>query len=225
MKVLGWHLWFLTWYMRKGSSLEDVDVPENGLRGYGHCWCMILFYPKDDTLKVLYWYLYWKCVRIGGPRRSDLGGHWGFLTGYLVVMVIPDALFYLILPQGKHSESFVLTSVLEVCQEWRVKNGGTWRILRVPDWRLGGLDQSWCHWWSYFTPWRLPWKFCVDIFIRSVSGMGVKKGGVGGYWWFLTGDMKDMVILDALDDLVVPQESYPESFRFLYLCSVKLSMI
>ena len=99
MKVMGWHLWFLTWYMRKGSSLEDVDVPENGLRGYGHCWCMILFYPKDDTLKVLYWYLYWKCVRIVGLRRSDLGGHWGFLTRYLVIMVIPDALFYLILPQ------------------------------------------------------------------------------------------------------------------------------
>ena len=65
-----------------------------------------------------------------------------FLTEYLEDMVIPDVLFDLILPQGKYPESLVLISVLEVCQEWWVKNGGTWRILRVPDWRLGGHDHS-----------------------------------------------------------------------------------
>ena len=40
---------------------------------------------------------------------------------------------YLILPLGRYTESLVVISLLEVCQEL-----GTWRTLRVPDWRLGG---------------------------------------------------------------------------------------
>jgi hypothetical protein len=42
------------------------------------------------------------------------------------------------LAPGRYPESFVLISLLEVCQEWGVKKGGTWRTLRVPDGRLGG---------------------------------------------------------------------------------------
>ena len=38
-------------------------------------------------------------------------------------------------PQGRYPESFVLISLLEACQEWGVKKGGTWRMLRVPDQR------------------------------------------------------------------------------------------
>ena len=53
-------------------------------------------------------------------------------------MVILDVINDLILPQGIYLESFVLISLLEVCQEWGVKNGGTWRILKVPHRRLGG---------------------------------------------------------------------------------------
>ena len=34
------------------------------------------------------------------------------------------------------SESFVLISLLKMCQEWGVLQGGTWRMLRVPDRRL-----------------------------------------------------------------------------------------
>ena len=41
--------------------------------------------------------------------------------------------------QGKYPENFVLISQLEVCQEGRVKKGGTWRTLGVPDQRHGGL--------------------------------------------------------------------------------------
>ena len=41
-------------------------------------------------------------------------------------------------PQGRDPESFMLISLLEVCQEWGVKKGGTWRTLRVPYQRLGG---------------------------------------------------------------------------------------
>ena len=42
---------------------------------------------------------------------------------------------------------------------------------------------------------------------------------------FLTVGMVDMVILDAMDDLGVPQGSYPESFSLISLCSLKLYMI
>ena len=53
-------------------------------------------------------------------------------------MVILDVMDDLILTQGIYPESFVLISLLEVCQEWGVLHGGTWRTLRVPDRRLGG---------------------------------------------------------------------------------------
>ena len=53
-------------------------------------------------------------------------------------MVVLDVMDDLILPQGKYPESFMLISLLEVCQEWGVKKGGTWRTLRVPDHRFGG---------------------------------------------------------------------------------------
>ena len=47
-----------------------------------------------------------------------------------------------ILPPGRYTENFVFISLLEVCQEGGVKNGGTWRTLRVPDQRLGGQGHS-----------------------------------------------------------------------------------
>ena len=34
--------------------------------------------------------------------------------------------------QGRYPENFVLISQLEVCQEWVVKKGGTWRMLSIP---------------------------------------------------------------------------------------------
>ena len=51
--------------------------------------------------------------------------------------VIPDLLNDVLLPQKTYSENFVLISQLEVCQEGGVKKGGTWSMLRVPDWRHG----------------------------------------------------------------------------------------
>ena len=65
-----------------------------------------------------------------------------------------------------------------MCQEGGVKKGGTWRMLRVPDRTHGGHGCSWRPEWCFFTPMNIPWKFCVDSSIRSVSGRGgVKKGG------------------------------------------------
>ena len=46
------------------------------------------------------------------------GGHCGFPTGDMEDMVILDVIDDLILPQGRYPESFVLISLLEVCQEW-----------------------------------------------------------------------------------------------------------
>ena len=46
-----------------------------------------------------------------------LGECCGFLTRELEDMVIPDVMDDLILPQGRYPESFMLISLLEVCQE------------------------------------------------------------------------------------------------------------
>ena len=48
-------------------------------------------------------------------------------------MVIFDVKDYNVLPPGRYPESFVLISLLEVCQELGVLHGGTWRTLRVPE--------------------------------------------------------------------------------------------
>ena len=58
--------------------------------------------------------------------------------------------------------------------------------------------------------------------LEECQEWGVKKGVLEGHCVFMTVGMVDMVILDAMDDLGVPQGSYPESFRLLPLCSVKL---
>ena len=79
-----------------------------------------------------------------------------------------------------------MISQLEVCQEEGVKKGGTWMTLRVPDRRHGGHGHSWCHEWCLFIPRKIPWKFRVDISIRSVSGRGGQEGGdledIEGSW-------------------------------------------
>ena len=88
----------------------------------------------------------------------------------------------------------MLISLLEVCQEGGVKKGGTWRTLRVPERRDEGHGCSWCHEWCFFTPRKIAWKFCVDIFIGSASGRGGQEGGtwrtlmvpdrrLGGHGW------------------------------------------
>ena len=48
--------------------------------------------------------------------------------------VIPDVMNNVVLPQGRYPENFVLISQLEVCQEFGVKKGATWRMLRVSNW-------------------------------------------------------------------------------------------
>ena len=50
-------------------------------------------------------------------------------------------------------------------------------LLRVPDQKLGGQGHTWCHKWSCLTLRKIPLKFCVIIFIRSVSGVGGHEWG------------------------------------------------
>ena len=46
-----------------------------------------------------------------------------------------------------------------------------------------------------------------------MSGRGGSRRGVlGGRWGILTGDMEDRVILDVMNDVVLPQGKYPENF-------------
>ena len=91
-------------------------------------------------------YLNWKCVRKGGSRRGVLGGCWGFLTRDMEDRVIPDVMNDVFSPQGRYPEKFVLISLLEVCQErGGVKKGDTWRMLRIPDRRLGGQSHPLQH--------------------------------------------------------------------------------
>ena len=60
------------------------------------------------------------------------------------------------LPQGRYSENFVVISLLEVCEEGRVKKGGTWMTLRVPDHTLGGKCQPCWHKWCYLMIRKIP---------------------------------------------------------------------
>ena len=53
------------------------------------------------------------------------------------VKVIQDIMDDLVRPQGRYPESFVLKSLLEVCQECGVLHGGTCRMLTIPDRVLG----------------------------------------------------------------------------------------
>ena len=79
----------------------------------------------------------------------------------------------------------MLISLLEVCQEGG-QEGGTWRMLRVPDCRHVGQGHYWRHEWCFFTSKKIPWKFCVDISMGSVSGRGDQEGGyledIEGSW-------------------------------------------
>ena len=85
------------------------------------------------------------------------------------------------------------------------KKVGTWRILWLPDWGLGGKSNPQCHGNSCLILRKKPWKIHVDLFTKSGSERRGSRGGVlGGCLEFLTGDLEERVILDVRDDLVWP---------------------
>ena len=68
---------------------------------------------------------------------QEKGSRREVLEGIMEVRVILDVMDDVSLPSGRYPLSFVLISLLEVCQVLGVKKGVTWRMLRVPDRRLG----------------------------------------------------------------------------------------
>ena len=178
-----------------------------------------LFDTKEDTLKVLCWYLYYKCVKKGGSFMIILGGRWGLLTGDFEDRFILDVMNDHVWPKGRYPESFVSISSLKVYQEGGLLYSGTWRKLRIPDSRLGGQSHPWCHGWPCLTPMKIPWKFYVDIVTRRVSRMGGPSWGyledVEGSWletWRTgTSLMSWMTLVDPKDPIL------KVSCHYLYL--------
>ena len=156
---------------QEGGYLEDVggSWPETWRTGSFLTSWMMLFYPKEDTLKILCLYLNGKCVRKGVSRRGVIGGQWGLLTRQMDDRVTPDFKKDIFLPYWRYPEIFVLICQREVCQEGEVR-----------------------------------------------------KGVLGGHWWFLTRDMDDRVIPDIMNDVLLLQGTYPESSRSIYSSAVEL---
>ena len=146
--------------------------------GHSHSWCheWCFFTPSKIPWK---FHVDISIISVSG-RGGQEGGTWRILR-------VPDLRHgghgcswrheWCFLPQARYPENFVLISQLEVCQEGGVKKGSTWRTLRVPDQRHGGHGHSWYHEWCFLTQRKIPWKFHVDIFIGSVSGMGSQEWG------------------------------------------------
>ena len=59
----------------------------------------------------------------GGQEGGYLEDVGGFLTTDMEDLVIPDIMNDVFLPKGRYPENFVLTSLLEVCQEGGSRKG------------------------------------------------------------------------------------------------------
>ena len=53
------------------------------------------------------------------------------------------------------------------------------------------------------------------------DGGGSRRGVLGGQLGLLTGDMDDRVILDMLNDVLLPQRRYPENFVLISRLEVR----
>ena len=74
----------------------------------------------------------------------------------------------------------------------------TWRMVKVPDWRL-----RWCgHPWHHVLSWDVIIHICVKFqfssMITSVSRTPILEVILGGRWMFLTGVLEDRIILDII---------------------------
>ena len=72
----------------------------------------------------------------------------------------------------------------------------------------------------FFTQSKIPWKFCVDILIRSVSGIGGQED-IGGHLRFLIRYLEDRVILDVMEDVFFILKNIPQKFCvYIFIRSV-----
>ena len=111
--------------------------------------------------------------------------------------------------------NFKSLSQLEVCQEPSFPNGGNCRTMMVPETIFEGQGHRWCHGLPCLTSRKIPWKFYVDIFIRSVSRREVLLGGTWktkGSWLdtWRTGSsvMSSMILFYPKEDALKVSCSY-----------------
>ena len=137
---------------------------------------------------------YWRKLRVPDWRHWGEGHHWWFfLHKEVTLKVCIDMSIRSV--SGMGGREGVLGGHLGV------KKWGTWRMLRVHDRRHGGQGHPWCHGWCFFTLRKIPWKFCANIFIISLSGMGGQEVGyledVEGSWsetWKLGSSLTSLMI-------------------------------
>ena len=88
--------WYLYWKcVRKGvkqrcNTKNDTYCTETWRTGSPLMLNVILVNPKDDTLRVCCWCLYWKCVRNERSRKQVLLGLSESLLGDLENKVLPN---------------------------------------------------------------------------------------------------------------------------------------
>ena len=107
-----------------------------------HIW----FLTWVPNFSFLAWYHY-KCVKNPPVIISDLGGHWGFLTGHVENMGHPWShncfVFCISNPCAKFQHSSMIISVSRTsCPPWWGVLGGRWGFLTED---LGGQGHPWHH--------------------------------------------------------------------------------
>ena len=105
---------------------------------------------------------------------------------------------------------------------WKcVKKGGSRRGY------LEDIEGSWAKTWMtglFLTSWIMffyPKEDTLKISCWYLNGKCVKKEVLGGHWGFLTGDMDDRIIIDIMNDAILPQGRYPENFMLISLLEVR----
>ena len=145
----------------------------------------------------------WRTVRVPDQRHGGQGHSWHHEWCFFTLRKIP----------WKSCVDILISSVSGRGSQ----EGGYLEALRVPDRRHGGHGYSWCHELCFFTLSKIPWKFCVDIFTGSVSGIGGQEGGdleaIEGSWqetwrtgWSL---MLWMTFFDPKDHILKVSVCYP----------------
>ena len=153
---------------------------------------------------------------MGGPSwgyLEDIEGSWpetwrtgSFFTSWMMFFT-----------QRKIPWKFCVDISIRSVSRMGVNKSCTWRTLRVPDQRHGGLGHSWCHEWCFLPQGRYPENFVlISLLEVCQEGAGSRRGVPGGHWGFLIRDMVDRVIPGIMTDILLPDGRYPENFLLIF---------
>ena len=93
----------------------------------------------------------------------------GFLIKNLDDRVILDVMDDLVWQLVRYPEHFMSISLFKVSQEWGVKKWGTWRMLMVPDRRLGGEGHPRYYGYNWWTQRSYPESFVpLSLFLAEI---------------------------------------------------------